>query len=443
MKFSPRTFPIRLLETGARILFALTLVLIPFRWRVDVWFRPAFPVYADYTDFHVFAADVTALYAIVFWGCSLLLRPRKVVLGNRLIWACLLGLTAAAWISTFGSQDAILSRYHAARFTGLLFFYLYVVNEIHTPAWVIAPVAAQILIQSVAATGQSLAQTSLGLRSLGEHLLDPETPGVSVVKLEDGTRFLRAYGLTDHPNILGGCIAFGLVLLLAAALYGKGRLPALASGIFLAAFPALIMTYSRSAWLSLMAAGGFMVGCEALARRWDSVKRALVLGGMSAIVALPLIVQNHRVFQLRMDADAAAGDAVKERVFLLNAGNTLFVEHSGIGVGLGVSPLAMKNRFEYFPLNFQPPHFTVLTAALETGVIGGVFYLLLLLAPGAAFALRWRDWIHQPPLMGALALLLALSVVGLFDYYTWTYAPGRLWQWLGWGLYSAASARAG
>ena len=47
-------------------------------------------------------------------------------------------------------------------------------------------------------------------------------------------------------------------------------------------------------------------------------------------------------------------------------------------------------------------------------------------------------------LLGAtFALLLAVSVVNLFDYYTWMYAPGRLWQWLAWGLFSAALEKAG
>jgi len=34
-------------------------------------------------------------------------------------------------------------------------------------------------------------------------------------------------------------------------------------------------------------------------------------------------------------------------------------------------------------------------------------------------------------------VLLAIYVVGLFDYYTWVLAPGRLWQWLAWGLWAS------
>ena len=40
--------------------------------------------------------------------------------------------------------------------------------------------------------------------------------------------------------------------------------------------------------------------------------------------------------------------------------------------------------------------------------------------------------------VGASGLLLALTLVGLFDYYTWLLVPGRLWQWLAWGLWAVA-----
>jgi hypothetical protein len=32
--------------------------------------------------------------------------------------------------------------------------------------------------------------------------------------------------------------------------------------------------------------------------------------------------------------------------------------------------------------------------------------------------------------------LAAVTVVSLLDYYSWLLAPGRLWQWLIWGLWA-------
>lgn len=415
---------------------------MPFRLRTVLWTRPFFPIYSDYTDFLLFASDIALLFTLVFWACSLMIEPRKVKAGNPLIWILLVGLTMAAWISALGSVDSIITRYHAARFVILLFFYLYIVNEIASVTWVIFPAALQGLIQLPVALGQSLTQKSLGLQIFGEHVLDPQVLGTSIIPA-DGERILRAYGLADHPNILGGCLAFVMVLLLAVALYGNNRQSVLAAGGFIVLFPALLLTFSRSAWVSLFVAASFMVMCEALAHRWASLKRLTLLGAMSLAVSIPIFVNYLAVFDQRFNAGNIMQDAtLNERAYLMEAGNTLFVEHSAIGVGLGASPLAMKLRFEDFRIHYQPPHFTLLMSALETGVIGSAPYLLLFLAPWVAFLLRWRHYIQHPLTLGTFALLLAISVVNLFDYYTWMYAPGRLWQWLAWGLYSAALSKA-
>lgn len=423
---------------SARLFFALTIFFIPFRWRWMVWQRPFFPIYADYTDFLLFISDLSMLYMLLCWACSLLLFPRKLKAGPALMWLSLVGLTIAAWVSVLGSVDGIFSRYQAVRFILLLMFYLFIVNEVKSAGWVIVPVAAQILFQSGIAVSQVMAQSSLGLQRLGELQLNPADSGVSIV-LGEGIRFLRGYGLSDHPNILGGCIAFGLVLLLAVAMFGEGRQPLLASMVFLIAFPALVMTFSRSAWLSLFVAGSFMVGIEAFARKWDSVKRALLLGVLSLLVVMPFIQKYDFLFISRVNSgNVAQDDPMKERAFLLEAGNTLFVEHSAIGIGLGAAPLAMKERFVDFPLNFQPPHYAILVSAMETGVLGGIFYFLLLVIPILTVFFRWDELSRWPALAGAFGLLLALTVVGFFDYYTWSYSYGQAWQWLGWGLYSAA-----
>jgi hypothetical protein len=425
-------------STAARIAFAVTVFLIPFRWRLEIWDRPFYPIYSDYANFLLFASDIAMIYTLVFWAGSLILFPRKLRLGSIFMFISLAGLTLAGWISVLGSEDEILSSHQAARFIVLLLFYLFIVNEIKSVNWVLVPVGAQVLFQSVVVILQVASQNSLGLSALGELTLDPVETGTSVI-ITDGMRFLRGYGLSDHPNILGGCIAFGLILLLAAILYGNTRLRIISSIVFLPCFLALVMTFSRSAWLSFFVAASFMVGGEALAHRWDSIKWVSLLGVLSLLIVSPFVVKNIFLFQTRVNSGNVAQDnQMQERAFLLDAGNTLFVEHSAVGVGLGAAPLAMKLRFDNFPLNFQPPHYTILVVAMETGVLGGIFYLLLLLIPFVSFILNWKKYLQKPVMMGAFALLLAITVVGFFDYYTWSYAYGRAWQWLGWGLYSAA-----
>ena len=78
----------------------------------------------------------------------------------------------------------------------------------------------------------------------------------------------------------------------------------------------------------------------------------------------------------------------------------------------------------------------LLDAAAETGLFGTLFYLVLLAAPWLALLLRRKQVNFSPSLVGASALLLAVSLVGLFDYYTWLLVPGRLLAWLAWGLWA-------
>lgn len=416
---------------------------MPFRLRLVLWTRPFFPVYSDYTDFLLFASDIALLFTLCFWICSLMLEPRTLKVGNPLIWFLLLGITLSAWISILGSVDPIISSYHAVRFVFLLLFYLYIVNEVVNIVWMLVPTVIQGLIQAPIAIGQFAQQSSLGLQSLGEHFLNPLVLGTSIIPV-NGERILRAYGLADHPNILGGCLAFVLVMLFAVVFYGKKWQVYLAGVAIIPTFLALLLTFSRSAWVALFVALSFMLVCDILSKRWDGVKRAVLLGILTVVVITPFIWKNLPVFSQRVNSGNVAQDhPMNERAYLLDAGNTLFVEHSAVGVGLGASPLAMKLRFENFRVNYQPPHFTPLLSALETGVLGGGFYLLLFLAPGVTFLLRWRHYIQHPLVLGAFSLLFAISVVNVFDYYTWLYEPGRLWQWLAWGLYSMALEQAG
>jgi hypothetical protein len=81
---------------------------------------------------------------------------------------------------------------------------------------------------------------------------------------------------------------------------------------------------------------------------------------------------------------------------------------------------------------------TLLEAAAEIGILGALFYGFLMVSPWLALWMNHRQLQFTPLLIGASALLLAVSVVGFFDYYTWLLEPGRYWQWLAWALWGLA-----
>lgn len=426
----------------ARVAFYATLILLPFRWRIELLPRPNVPLYGDYTDFLLFLPDLSLVIMLAAWRLALRMERRPVRLGPAAVWIPLAGLGLASLFSVIFSVDRALSLYHAIRFGLLFLFYLYVVNEKPSILTVGIAVGIQGSIQSVVAIGQSLTQRSVGLQSLGEYGLDPAWAGVSIVS--NGTeRFLRAYGLTDHPNLLGGCLAFGMVVLLGVILHGGKKYRVLGVLTFVLMSAALFFTFSRAAWLAFLAGSGLMAGVEAWLRRGDNVKAMIRLAAGSFVVLIPISITYQSYLGARLnfgnsfEAIRAEAQSMDERAYLNDSANRIFVKHPLTGVGLGASPVAMKNEYPGFPTNYQPPHFTLLVVALETGIFGAVFYFLLLILP-LIILLRRRDLWSNPNAIGAACLLLTVTVVGFFDYYTWFSTAGRLWQWLAWGLAAAA-----
>jgi hypothetical protein len=429
---------------SARFFFACTILLLPIRWRIVLLDRPNPPIYGDYTDFLLFAPDIAMLVTLSCWALSLLFQRRKILFGRASVWVPLLGLTVAGWVSLATSWDMPLTFYHAIRLSLLFLFFLFIVNEIHSPAWIVVPVGLQVLIQSVVAIGQSLSQRDLGLQFLGEYKLDPLWQGVSVLEA-GGTRFLRAYGLSDHPNMLGGCLAFGLVILLAAFVYKKGEVARwLIALTMIPASVALLLTFSRSAWIAFFVGSLLIVGVEAFKRNVDALKRVAVLAFACLLAMSPFVYRDIAYLGGRFNVGNSFAEnrvekgSLIERAYLFDSANQIFLHHPLTGIGLGASAVALKEAYPVFHTYYQPPHFTLLTAAFETGVFGAMFYILLLALPILIFVVRRTHFIYKPQVIACFALLLSVSAVGLFDYYTWLLTPGRLWQWTAWGLWIVA-----
>ncbi len=80
--------------------------------------------------------------------------------------------------------------------------YLYAINEKRD--WS-RPLLIILAVQSLVALGQFFRQTDLGLVWMGELPLNPAFSGITVLGAR-GIRWLRAYGLTTHPNQLGALL---------------------------------------------------------------------------------------------------------------------------------------------------------------------------------------------------------------------------------------------
>ncbi len=433
--------PVPLWDILWKLAWAAAVVLIPWRLRFVLLARPSPPVYRDYTDFLLFASDVALIVALLAAALGQRRGHGRLRLGPPVLSVPLAGILIAGWLSILPSHDPLGSFYHSVRLLLLAGLYLALLNRPTGWGWIVAPVGIQAAIQGSVAIAQSLDQSSVGLAMLGEHVLDPQWQGVSVV-LAEGARVLRAYGLSDHPNILGGSLALTSLILLAASVWAKGNArPWLVAASCLSLI-GLLLTFSRAAVLALVLGFGLLgVGVESLVGRRGLV-RLLSLSGAAALTLTPFILLYAPVLTTRAGAGGAfeanplEARALAERVALNRAAGEVFVENAPAGIGLGALPLALRARFPEFPYFYQPAHFVLLDAAAETGLLGATFYSAALLVPWIVVAARWRQGRLSPGLLGSSAALLVITLIGFFDYYPWLLQPGRLWQWAIWGIWA-------
>jgi len=427
-------------KTLALGFFWATLILIPFRLFTLLQARPIEAIYGGFTDFQLFLSDLFALFTLTFWGLSRLLSRLKLLKGPIFLTVPIIGLTLLALLSALGSIDPGLSIYHGLRLILLAGLYLFVLNEITSLGQLVIPLAIHVFIQSAIGIGQIFGQHSLGLRAIGEVELDPLWRGVSIVLSAERVS-LRAYGLSDHPNILGGSLAFSLLLIIAWYIQKNKlrRVPLVA--VMILGGIALFLTYSRSAWLAFLAGSALTAYIHYRKKIDKSFQRWLLLGLTLLIATVPILLMNADFLAARLgfrnsfQVLRTESTSLAERAKLFHAAVEVFTTNRVAGVGLGTLPQAIRINNPEFEFFSQPAHFALLVAAAEIGLFGALAYAVILVAPWLVLGFNSRV-VMTEHLIGASAVLLAITVVGLFDYYPWLLAPGRLWQWIIWGLWA-------
>jgi hypothetical protein len=285
----------------------------------------------------------------------------------------------------------------------------------------VAVFVAGLALQGLVAILQVIRQGPLGLP--GELARLPDWPGASTFRLGAG-RWLRGYGLTFHPNVLGGFLTVGLILSL--PLLGS-RVVQLACCVMSVA---LLATFSRSSWIAtalvLPPTAVWMWHRDRLARRGVVMAAVIVVAGLSAtgwiwrdsiaarigIAAQPGVVTT--------SAAAAIIEHLKydDRIALNAVALRVIADHPFIGIGAGNSPLA-EQRARVVPLY---PHNVALMLAAEVGIAGALLWVSLM---GTA---AWR-LSQSPPsawLVAGVAALAALQIISLLDCYPWSLNAGRL-----------------
>jgi O-antigen ligase len=438
MSFCLPLLKLRLLPTQIGILICFVLM--------TGWFRLP-PLPAPLPSLYVarFTLLAAMLLTVIIWLCSGLPGIRRLGAQPLRAGGALLLLCLALWAYASQSWAFMAARQPEAGANAALvwcvlaLFVVVTASACPSPRILTGVLIGALALQAGIVIAQSLAGGALGLRPLGEFPFDAARAGTSILQAGDLT-YVRPYGLYPHPNILAGALMLGGLLAGAFALRAAPllhRLPALLlSGLLVAA---LLLTFSRAAWLG-MAAGG--VSLLLLVRpRWRALLHAallaLLIGGIFVALYRPLL--GARVGE---GTESVELRSVADRVVFTDFALRAIGERPLVGQGVGNFPWRAADylRETFFDLRGDHVHHVYLSVWAEMGLVGFVLFSIAQAAGIAAALHRTRQPTAAHDALaraGLLAVVTGLMVVGLLDHYPYSQLPlMALW----WGSLVAAAA---
>jgi O-antigen ligase len=232
--------------------------------------------------------------------------------------------------------------------------------------------------------------------------------------------------MLPHPNILGGLV---LILLLGPlAFFLRREQPNhLALLLLIPGISLLALTFSRSAWLALIV---FSVVLIWKWKHFDHKRLAILLVTIPLCFVITLFPYRELVQARTISTTSHAEEfSLIGRAWLNGEALNRIRESplTGVGIGSFIIELARRAGEGYV---IEPAHNLFLMAGAELGIPG----LLLVMALFIFFAHRLFKT-QNPNAILAGATLMGLGVIGLFDHYLWTLAPGRLMLGLVIGLF--------
>jgi O-antigen ligase len=439
----------RLAEGASTWSLAALLLILPFWGHWVLFGQPVDPVLYDYHEIVLYATDLFLWTALAGWLLSRLLSGStpKLQWGPLFLLVPQFGLLALGLIGVLQAVDPVYAAYGVVRLAFLPVFYLMLVNAPVKRELIVWPLAAGMAIQGAVGVPQFLLGRSLGLKWLGETPIDAGTSGASVVMVGE-QRWLRAYGLTQHPNVLGGLLMASFWVVIGHYLTQRGWRRIALLGLLVAGWGTLLVPFSRGAWLGVAVGGLVMGGCllfwpGAARQPHRSVSRSTVtmLAGVLVAALLVFVLGNWQLLRPRLGLVSQGVEvrSLDERGELNSAALTLIEMRPWLGVGLSnfseaLLRLAPGSVSKY--RDYSPVHNVLLLTTAELGLPGGVVWLCLLVLPWLALWLRRRQVQMAAWWAGLSAALAALAVVSFLDHYVWSFQQGRLILWLVLGLWA-------
>ena len=447
----------RQLSLGA---LALLLFLMPFRLSLTVIERPLPHIPPEFSSFLFYASDVLLLFTLSTWlAYHLLALKNPISLAPWFITLPLVWLVFISLLSIFWAPAPWVAAETAIRLLACIALYLHIRNEMEDFRLAAQALIIGLLFQSILAILQFVWQRALGLGWLGE---------VDVV-LSKEDLWVRGFGLSRHPNILGGYLLMGLAAVLALKLQTRhsletadpqrphSKLPVwtLSQAIGVSG---LLSTFSRSAWIGVVTSWSMAAlsltwrgaSTKHMSRAfWHLVAVALLVATIFILIYPnlfyarligPMLPQWGHSLPQRVDHEM---NNLAERADLISGARQMIATHLLTGVGSGNYAIASLRQDPARPPEwaYLPVHNVLLLITAELGLSGGLAWLLLSGGWLVATAWQWRRLARDPWFLAWSLVIWGLLVTSIWDFYIWGWQYGRLFFFTALGLWTAAYSR--
>lgn len=258
-----------------------------------------------------------------------------------------------------------------------------------------------IISQSVLGLTQLALGRSLGLFILGEAdslWFDPSVTGT----------VSRVGGTLGHANALAMFLEMQLPIILSLSIARDVAIGNRDRILFLFAFVlggvTLAMTFSRSGWLSLAVATGLVFFFHF--RGLKLTIRQLVLGGSAGIVAMAALVLLKDPILRRLGASSSASFTIRSHLIVLS--QNMIKQHPWLGIGLNNFTLVMSEYNTFDLRRLTPVHNLFFLTAAETGIVGLIVFLWLLVG---VFSEGWKILKTKIPFLASLTVGILAGLI--------------------------------
>lgn len=225
----------------------------------------------------------------------------------------------------------------------------------------------------------------------------------------------RVYSTLENPNNYAEFIllTFPVSLVFCMGIVDR-RWKTLCLASLVVPVAALLMTYSRSGWVS------FALAAVVFLALWD--KRLLPLVIIAGVIALPILPDS--IFNRILTIGSTSDTSNMYRVYIWSAGLQMLRHHGLTGIGLGTSNFVSIYADYCLPQATRAAHshMIYMEVWLELGLIGLIGFLGIYLGAirRAVRCLRHADPMLRHVLIACVSSLVGISFLGMAEY-IWFY----------------------